>query len=400
MESSATPEPMFVHLDADEAYAGTSSAEWRLLVTQIENFKPLTVEDIEPENRACEICFEHYGPSDDGKPSEVPIQILSCGHVFGHTCIFNWLAGFIPMGKWWNWVAPKGDFWRSFREIDEDEYHEAVIHTNVNDLSIAFQDDGKLRPDWRDYLNWDSNNDFLDLMPMRLRPFSIHDASCPKCRGHLYLVRSGVMGVKIKARLQFWDRLYEKLGISRSPKEEQSRTDLLKYVQMADAPEIEIAPEYMRPFTLQAQVTAMRFALRRGNRDLDPLQTYLRDAIFNLGCYGLHEGEYYAISYENRRVPMWCYKVGRIERGLSPRCGRIMTWEYAFDTMHMVKFSSEWEMVEYSREWYRVWKQQISGPWRKNLFAEVGGDRDGLRWTSHLLYDHEECPRPIWDSLR
>ncbi|MCJ1266474.1 hypothetical protein MMC22_006359 [Lobaria immixta] len=389
MESSAAPEPMFVHLDEDEAYAGTSATEWRLIAIQMENFKSLKVEDIEPEHRECEICLEPFGPSKDGKSSEEPIQLLSCGHVFGHACLFHWLAEFIPMGKWWNWDVPKDDFGRSFRENDEDEYHEAIIHTDVNDLSLAFQDDGRLRPDWRDYLNWHSDN-YVDLMPMSLRPLSIHEASCPKCRGHLYLVRSGVMVVKVKARLQFWDRLYEKLGLSRSAKEEQSRADLLRYVQMADVPGIEIEPEHMRPFTLQAQITAMRFALRRGHRDLDPLQTYLRDAIFNLGCYGLHEGEYYAISYEKRRIPFWCYMVDCIERGLSPLCGKVMTWEYAFNTMHMDEESLEWDGVEYSREIYQEWKQQISGPWRRTLFAEIGGDRSGLRWKCDLIHDHEE----------
>ena len=58
--------------------------------------------------------------------------------------------------------------------------------------------------------------------------------------------------------------------------------------------------------------------MRRGKRDLDPLQTYLRDAILNLGCHGLNEGEYNSDSYENRKVPKWCYQVDRIERGLSP----------------------------------------------------------------------------------
>ncbi|MCJ1271187.1 hypothetical protein MMC22_011087 [Lobaria immixta] len=154
---------------------------------------------------------------------------------------------------------------------------------------------------------------------------------------------------------------------------------------MVDLPRIDIKPEYMRPFTLQAQVSAMRFALRRGNRDLDPLQTYLRDAIFNLGCYGLHEGEYYAMSYENRKVPMWCYKVDRIERGLSPVTAPVMHWLYAFDRMGLVNGTEEWNWIEYSMKFYREWKQQTSGPWRRTLFAEVGGDRDALRWTPDLF---------------
>lgn len=59
---------------------------------------------------------------------------------------------------------------------------------------------------------------------------------------------------------------------------------LLRYVQMVQVPRIEIKPEYIRSFTVQAQVSPMRFALRRGNQNPDPLPlNYRRNAIFNLG---------------------------------------------------------------------------------------------------------------------
>lgn len=148
---------------------------------------------------------------------------------------------------------------------------------------------------------------------------------------------------------------------------------------MVDAPRIEIRPEHMRQFTLHAQVSATRFALRREKRDLDLLQTYLLDAIFNLGCYGLHEGEYYTISYGNRRVLMWCYKVDRIECKLSPIIVDFTNYLYAFDILQLEGDPEEQKLLEYSREFYRGWKQQVSGPWRRTLSAEVGGDRDGLR---------------------
>lgn len=55
------------------------------------------------------------------------------------------------MGKWWNW-APGNTSWhllseRALRANDEEEYREAIIHTNVNNVSIALLDDGQLRPD-------------------------------------------------------------------------------------------------------------------------------------------------------------------------------------------------------------------------------------------------------------
>lgn len=115
MESPVAPPNMFVFLDGDEAYAGTTYSEWLLMVSQTENFKSLKIEDIEPENRVCEICFEPLGPSEE------PIQILSCGHVFGHVCLSNWLAEFRS-----TWIAGNA-FWpllseENLREDDEDEY--------------------------------------------------------------------------------------------------------------------------------------------------------------------------------------------------------------------------------------------------------------------------------------
>lgn len=195
--------------------------------------------------------------------------------------------------------------------------------------------------------------------------------------------RCGILGVMIEARVHFWDRLYEKLGICRSAKEERSRNDLLRYFQMVQVPPIVIKPEHMRSFTLHAQVSAMRFALRRGKRDLDSLQTYLRDAIFHLGCYGLHEYGYDAGSYEDRKVPLWCYQVDRIERGLSSII-LATNWLHACDNI-----DDQESLLEYSRAFNRELRQLVSGPWRRTLFAEAGGDRDGLRWTvpSYLLSD-------------
>lgn len=380
---------MIVCLDDDEVYAGTSSSEWWLMVKQTEKFSPLAIWDIKPGHRDCEICFEPFGPSDHGESMEEPIQLLSCGHIFGHFCLFKWLAGFMPRGKWWDW--PDSDaYWPQvpedlFRIHDKSEFDEAVMHTDVNDVSIAYQEDGKLRHDWRDYLNWHSD-DHDDLMPRSDPSLSseVHNATCPKCRGRFSILRSGVMGVQIEARLQFWDLMYEKIGIRRSAKEEKSRNDLMRYVQMVQAPRTAIKMQLIRSFTLQAQVSAMRFALRRGNRDLDPLQTYLRDAIFNVGCYGLHEpGVYSAISYENRRVPMWCFKVDRIERGLSPK---VLAVKHRLSTFDRISFTIQQVQEEYSNDFYRQLKQQVSGPWRRTLFADAGGDRECFRWKDSPIH--------------
>ena len=377
MESTSTRPELFVCLDEGEAYAGTSLSEWQSIIKQMENLMSLKIEDIESENRDCEICFEPYGP-------EQPIKLLACGHVFGHVCFFRWLTEFMPEGRWSDWEATDA-YWpydseEDFRRYEADDFREAIMHTDVEDISIAFQDDGRLTPDWRDYLNWISEDD-EDLLPMSgptIEPDYSNDvchATCPKCRNEFSILRHRVEGIRIEARLRFWDLMYEKLGLSRSAKEEQSRNDLLRYVQMVQEPSTDVKPEQMRPFTLQAQASAMRFALRRGNRDLDPLQSDLRDAIFNLGCYGLHEGEYCAISYEKRRVPLWCYQVYRIERGLCPIVDPVIEWSYEADGRRIGI-----PMDQHSKRFYLDLKQQVSGRWRRKLFAEIGGDRDDVRW--------------------
>ncbi|MCJ1425142.1 hypothetical protein MMC29_003030 [Sticta canariensis] len=382
MESPITPPELVVSLDEDEAYAGTSHSEWQSMIKQMENLIPLKLEDIESENGDCEICYEPLG-------LEEPIKLLACGHVFGQICLYRWLAEFMPSGKWWDWKASDA-YWphpseEVFGVFDENEFHEAIIHTNVRDVSIAYREDGRLRRDWRDYLNWSSDNN-EDLMPtLGLWPSNdVHHATCPKCRNEFSILRYGEVGMRIEARLRFWDLMYEKLGLSRSAKEEQSRNDILRYIKMVQVPRTEIKLEHMRQFTLQAQVSAMRFALRRGNRELDPLQSDLRDAIFNLACYGLHDGEYCAISYENRRIPLWCYQVDRIERGLSPAVLGVMQWSYG------VGKRPSTDIGRYSEKFFLELQQQVSGPWRRTLFAEVGGDRDGLRWDGPWGFDSEE----------
>lgn len=380
---------MFVNLDEDEAYAGTSYLDWHCLATAttLENFKTLKLEDIEPENQSCEICFEPFDSSEN------PVQILSCGHVFGHICLSSWLAEIRsnwpsrdsispsssdmdsddsyeidPEGEdpWLaelraNWTGDPSsdplsdtDSHCSYEEDPDSEFLEAMVLTDVDDADNVFQDDDELRFDWRDHLNWVSDDENDLRLTDWLSP-EVGDGSCPKCRGKfLLVVRCERMAMRIAAHIEFWDKLYEKLGISRSAKEEQSRTDLMRYVQMVELPprSAAINSEDMRGFTLQAQASAMRFALRRGKRDLDPLQTYLRDAIFNLGCYGLREwrGEYRANSYENRRVPLWCYAVDHLERGRRLPHDSNSYWSFNHEL-----------------------NEQISGPWRRKLFAEIGG---------------------------
>lgn len=61
----------------------------------------------------------------------------------------------------------------------------------------------------------------------------------------------------------------------------------------------------------------MRFAMQRGRWNLTPEQCYLRDALFNLGCYGVNDPseEYSAEAYEDRQnLPLWCWQFELFEQ--------------------------------------------------------------------------------------
>lgn len=268
MESPEASEKKFLGRKKDEAYAGTSRYQWQLIINQLSNFMPLKLEDLKPERRDCEICYEPLGRSEE------LVKLLSCGHVFGHVCLYQWVAQFMPEGKWCNWEP--SDAYRpfssegAFRINDDYELRECIRRMSIGKLSTAFQD-GELRPDWRNRLNWSSDS-VDDLMPRSCgAPWAaFSELTCPKCRDMFSIITTGLIGVRMEARLHFWDILYEKLGISRSEEEEQCRTDLMRYVQMTRVP-ADIKTEDVRSYTLQAQVSAVRFALRRGKEDLDPL---------------------------------------------------------------------------------------------------------------------------------
>ena len=64
--------------------------ELLLVNQQIQNFKPVQTGDLEPENRECDICFEPFDLEEE------PITLLSCGHIFGHDCLYHWVAQLLP----------------------------------------------------------------------------------------------------------------------------------------------------------------------------------------------------------------------------------------------------------------------------------------------------------------
>jgi hypothetical protein len=66
-----------------QAVSETSSHSWILTGPVNEDFW-------DPKERSCCICYQPFGSTSSPQSgSEVPIQ-LSCGHVFGRTCILSW----------------------------------------------------------------------------------------------------------------------------------------------------------------------------------------------------------------------------------------------------------------------------------------------------------------------
>lgn len=97
----------------------------------------------------------------------------------------------------------------------------------------------------------------------------------------------------------------------------------------------------------------MRLALRQARWDITPVQCYLRDAFFNLGCYGANDfpEEYCAESYQNRSIPIWCWQFDQIERGMNSYYDQSRGEKYRY------LFLDEWQ-------------QQRLGSWKRILFAQ------------------------------
>lgn len=334
MEKCVLAANIFV-LDGDEAYAGTSGSDWKAIVEVLEFLKPADLDDIKPENQECDICRESFGHSGDRSRPEEPVS-LPCGHVFGRDCIENWIS--VGRGP----VSREPDtFDDSFDEILPPEDGETELYDLVTDSD---------RP-----------------LLTRTETFT-----CPKCRADFTIAMSAAQAPAIAARLRFWDHAYEKLGIVRSAREEASRQDLWQFVLKTKADRIvDDSSNLARSLERRAQVSAMRFVLRRSTWNLGPAQRIFLDAFFHLGCFGAHDApfHYHPAAYENRRIPLWCWQFDRMERGLNPS----YAWSRGADVRD--RFVTEWQ-------------EQRMGPWSRALFEGLGMDRSvwrSLEWWEKIV---------------
>lgn len=301
-------------LESDEAYAGISKSDWDRIVNRLEFFKPVELDDIEPEDLACDICRQSFRPTADGPTPEEPVR-LPCNHVFGKNCISEWIA----LGP-----EPRLEHHNLDEEEAEDRFRASFLVESKN---------------------------FDALLPKPAVWHSKKAFSCPKCRKRLRVqTPSGEQAAAIEARIQFWDFAYRKLGIVRSIEEEECRQGLWQYVEEMKVGQPEVVWHRIRSFEICAQISAMRFAMRRGRWDLTPLQSHFRDGLFNLGCHGPNlSREYNAKWFDERELPFWCWHLERVEQGLDP----------AYD----------WRQERENPTVCNRWIQERLGPWRRALFA-------------------------------
>lgn len=366
-EPQTNPENMFV-LHPDEAYAGYSRFDWDQIVDHIEVLKPVELDNIDAIDQECAICHDSFGPSEDGITPEKPIS-LPCGHVFGKDCILHWVFR----------VGPHESDDNAFEDSDSSDEEHEVEEFDTPDEDLELEDiEDLITPDSamsiqdfdspEDRDSRDSLEDFDDLITpdsaMTIQDFdsSEHqdsfedfealivpdsamsiqkEFSCPICRKKAKTSKIGVDVPAIEARLRFWDAAYGTLGLVRSAEEEFYRQSLWRYVEEMRSDLYALSLDQRRTLEMRAQVAAISFALRRTRSDLRDTQVHLRDAFFNLGCYGLDDlkEEYCAENYEDRRLPDWCYRWYPIE-------------------------------YDYSVEMYCMLPQRM-GPWRRRLFADI-----------------------------
>lgn len=173
---SENPDKNMFELEWDEAYAGTRNDVWKA-IRFFNELKVVSLKELEPEDRTCLICREPYEDPEDGNIIHIPVR-LPCSHIFGKGCLAKWTTPFVV--------------WENMPNTCEEE-------------------ESWFRTPYQEY---------------------VRAADCPMCRGEICVKPRFVeSAMGLEARLMFWDRAYEKVGCLRSEKEEESRADLIKYVE-------------------------------------------------------------------------------------------------------------------------------------------------------------------------
>lgn len=234
MEEIDAPVPELVELKVNEnwTYAMTSTKTWRVIKFFLEELKPVNTSDIEPEDCMCDICTEDF-TSDSHHAVRLP-----CNHIFGKTCIEQWLRPYA-----------------SLRITDE--------------------------------------------APAALtEALSLGANTCPKCRQVFFPRQKYVDSLpNIESRIRFWDLSFAHVGITPSEVQRQVREDLLQYIGHYSARGLDLYyPSYTNklPYSFEWVQRMMYFVCREiKGRRLTPAQENLRQSWEDLTRDGFPGGVTY-----------------------------------------------------------------------------------------------------------
>ncbi|MCJ1424416.1 hypothetical protein MMC29_002304 [Sticta canariensis] len=172
-------------LDDDEAYAGTEADVWHA-IRAFNNCEVVGLNELTPEERTCLVCKLPFDDPEEGEEVlHIPVR-LPCSHVMGKECLAKRTT---PFGAW-------QDNWNS---------------------------------EWEERRGWFDSPRSPRVMFSGSADCPVH---CPVCRQDFFqepLLAESALG--LEARLMLWDRAYARVGCLRSEREEQSRADLIRYVE-------------------------------------------------------------------------------------------------------------------------------------------------------------------------
>lgn len=95
MVKIGSPSPMANTLDIEEetTYANTSTDTWQIIKFFLEEMKPVSTAELDPEDRECHICAADL--TTDANHLHGAVR-LPCNHIFGESCIMKWLSPYVP----------------------------------------------------------------------------------------------------------------------------------------------------------------------------------------------------------------------------------------------------------------------------------------------------------------
>ena len=227
-------------LEENEAYAVEVWQAMRF----VNELKAVALNELLPEDQICSICRQPYGNLEKDATGCEPVQ-LPCSHIFGKVCLAIWIT---PLGGWSDSIGQ-----------------------------------------WEEEKNW-FEDPFIGFSGR---------ANCPICRRELFeKPKNWESGKGLEARLMLWDRAYEKVGCLRSEKEEQSRADLIRYLEFyrkangntIERTEAEIDQRWseLKPYHEVATGILFYFVrCQKKNHVLNPTQARLQRNLEQISILGL-----------------------------------------------------------------------------------------------------------------